>query len=108
MARPTLNLTDSVRRAIIEDRATQAMRATEPRPMAVSNTSRFNGRGDLAHAGYRYSRHDGEHYEGGLGPVEILYTDYWSQYYVAHCSVRPPGVVFGMDIAIGTVIALLT
>ena len=79
MARPTLNLTDSVRRAIIEDRATQAMRATEPRPMAVSNTSRFNGRGDLAHAGYRYSRHDGEHYEGGLGPVEILYTDYWSQ-----------------------------
>lgn len=45
---------------------------------ASSNTSRFNGRGDLTHPGYRYERHDGEKFEGGLGPIELLLTDYWS------------------------------
>lgn len=56
------------------------MLAMNPTAMAsaVQNTSRFNGRGDLSHPGYRYSRHDGEKYEGGLGPIELLLTDYWS------------------------------
>ncbi len=86
MARQTLNVTDNTRQSIIASRAAQASAAVMPvvadpsgPVMSVENTSRFNGRGDLAHAGYRYTRHDGEKYEGGLGPIEILYTDYWSQ-----------------------------
>ena len=52
----------------------------QPEVMAsdVQNTNRFNGRGDLSHPGYRYNRHDGEKYDGGLGPIELLLTDYWS------------------------------
>ncbi|BAV81047.1 phage portal protein [Vibrio phage CKB-S1] len=48
--------------------------------MATDGTSdgRFGGRGDLNHPGYRYERHDGEKYEGGLGPIELLLVDYWS------------------------------
>lgn len=80
MARPNLNITDAMRRRAIADRAKIAAEAMQPREMAsdIQNTSRFNGRGDLAHPGYRYSRHDGEKYDGGLGPIELLLTDYWS------------------------------
>ena len=57
----------------------QQMQAQEQRAVApMTSSDRFNGRGDLTHPGYRYTRHDGEKYEGGLGPVELLLTDYWS------------------------------
>lgn len=80
MVRQNLKITDAIRREVIATRAEDAMAAMQPNLMAssVQNTSRFNGRGDLSHPGYRYSRHDGEKYDGGLGPIELLLTDYWS------------------------------
>lgn len=47
-------------------------------PIVDMHGNHFDAAGTTIDPGYRYEYHNGEKYEGGLGPVPVLYTDYWA------------------------------